>query len=207
MEDRERADWERAVAFHGHVCPGLAVGYRAARAALRELASHRAEDEELVAIVENDACGVDAIQALTGCTLGKGNLIYRDYGKHVYTFGCRRTNRALRVSVKGSVWQRKPGEEEKYQRLREKVFGGQATEEERAHFQAFQRQKTEEILSLPESEVLELRWVELELPPKARIFNSVICAYCGEPVAEVRARPRDGKPACIPCSLDYTRGW
>lgn len=76
--DFSSTEWERAVAFHGHSCPGLAIGYRAAKIALRELAAGRAGDEELVAIVETDACGVDTIQVLTGCTLGKGNLLYRD---------------------------------------------------------------------------------------------------------------------------------
>ena len=38
-------------------------------------------DEEIVCVTENDACGVDAIQFITGCTFGKGNLLYRDRGK------------------------------------------------------------------------------------------------------------------------------
>ncbi len=59
--------------FHGHMCPGLAMGIRAAEVALTEIGPH-AEDEEVVAVVETDMCGVDAIQALTGCTFGKGNL-------------------------------------------------------------------------------------------------------------------------------------
>jgi len=63
---------ERAVQFHGHWCPGLATGIRAAELALREI-GHEA-DEEVVAVVETDMCGVDAIQFLTGCTFGKGNL-------------------------------------------------------------------------------------------------------------------------------------
>ena len=54
--------YEEIIRFHGHDCPGLAMGYRMATAALENLESFRAEDEELVAIVENDACGVDALQ-------------------------------------------------------------------------------------------------------------------------------------------------
>jgi len=68
------------VRFHGHLCPGLAIGYRMTRAALAALGAGRAEDEDLVAVVENDACGVDAVQYLSGCTFGKGNLIFRDVG-------------------------------------------------------------------------------------------------------------------------------
>ncbi len=44
------------VSFHGHACPGLAIGYRAAVHALETFHAGRDEDEELVAIVENDAC-------------------------------------------------------------------------------------------------------------------------------------------------------
>ncbi|MCX6690277.1 MAG: FmdE family protein, partial [Methanoregula sp.] len=41
-----------AVAFHGHSCPGLALGYRAAEYAMKALSAGRSEDEDLVAIVE-----------------------------------------------------------------------------------------------------------------------------------------------------------
>jgi formylmethanofuran dehydrogenase subunit E len=65
--------------FHGHWCPGLAIGIRASEWVLKEMG--KAPDEEIVAVVETDMCGVDAVQYLTGCTFGKGNLIHKDYGK------------------------------------------------------------------------------------------------------------------------------
>jgi formylmethanofuran dehydrogenase subunit E len=71
--------------FHGHMCPGLAIGIRASELALEEIGPH-SKDEEIVAVVETDMCGVDAIQFLTGCTFGKGNLIHRDYGKNAFSF-------------------------------------------------------------------------------------------------------------------------
>jgi formylmethanofuran dehydrogenase subunit E len=77
----EPVPFEEAVKFNGHRCPGLALGYRAAGIAMEELHATRSGDEDLLAIVENDACGVDAIQYVTGCTIGKGNLIFRDFGK------------------------------------------------------------------------------------------------------------------------------
>jgi len=91
-----------AAAFHGHVCPGLATGYRAAEIALSRLRSGHSEDEELVTIAETDACGVDAIQVLTGCTAGKGNLLFKDYGKHAFTFINRKTGAAVRVAANPS---------------------------------------------------------------------------------------------------------
>ena len=77
------------ISFHGHECPGLAIGYRMATAAMEKLSVLRAEDEEIVAIVENDACGVDALQCVTGCTFGKGNLIFHDYGIAVASPPCK----------------------------------------------------------------------------------------------------------------------
>ena len=86
MQEQFDPDLRDAIQFHGHLCPGLALGYRVAKAALRELGADRPHDEELVAIVENDSCAADAVQYITGCTFGKGNLIFSDFGKHVYTF-------------------------------------------------------------------------------------------------------------------------
>ena len=97
---REKTDWEKAMEFHGHICIGLALGYRAAKAGLEGLEARRSPDEEIVVIAETDNCGLDAVQVVTGCTMGKGNLIYRDYGKNAYTFGCRNSGKAVRILVK-----------------------------------------------------------------------------------------------------------
>jgi len=92
--------FDEVVEFHGHACPGLALGYRASRAAIKRM-GEKASDEEIVAIVENNSCAVDAVQVMTGCTFGKGNLIYRDYGKQVYTFFKRSSGYGTRISV---IW-------------------------------------------------------------------------------------------------------
>jgi len=92
--------WEDAKNFHGHECGGLAWGYKVAEFALEKLNFDRSSDEELVAIVENDSCAIDGIQVVAGCTFGKGNLIFRDYGKHVYTFFNRNTGQGIRISRK-----------------------------------------------------------------------------------------------------------
>ena len=90
---------EEVVRFHGHQCPGLAIGIQAGRLALREIGSH-SPDEEVVAVVETDMCAVDGIQYLTGCTFGKGNLIHRNWGKNAYTFFRRSDGRAVRIAPK-----------------------------------------------------------------------------------------------------------
>ncbi len=78
---QSREDYQTCISFHGHTCMGVTIGYLAAQLALEQLKTIRSIDEELVAIVETDACCCDAIQVLTGCTFGKGNFFYRDYGK------------------------------------------------------------------------------------------------------------------------------
>jgi len=96
----EKTLWEKAMEFHGHICPGLTVGFRAAEEALRRIGVSQAKDEELVAIVENEACGVDAVQVLTGCTFGKGNLLFRDWGKQMFTLVRRNDGQRIRLAVK-----------------------------------------------------------------------------------------------------------
>ena len=166
--------YQEVVRFHGHSCPGLAMGYRMTQAALKFLGEQRSPDEEMVAIVENDACGVDALQYLSGCTFGKGNLIFRDYGKHVYTLYDRGTHRGVRISFK-------------VEKLPEALRGKR-------------EEMVQWILSAPEQEVIDIKEVKIEEPQKARIMKSVICDFCGEAVMETRATAIDGKRACIPCA-------
>ena len=92
---------EKAKEFHGHWCPGLALGIRVAELALREVG--RSTDEEVVALTECDMCAVDAIQFLVSCTFGKGNLLYRDYGKVAFSFWRRRDSKGIRISRKVSA--------------------------------------------------------------------------------------------------------
>ncbi len=177
--DENRELLNAAIAFHGHTCPGLMIGYRAALIALRELGIRRAQDEELVAIVENDACSVDAIQVLTGCTFGKGNLIFRDWGKQVFTFGRRNDGRMLRIALRYET--RHPPQTEGL------------TDEER------RKVRIEYLLSAPDDDLYDVQWVDQPLPEPARLFKTVRCSQCGEGVAESRAHLRDGQVVCPSC--------
>lgn len=98
MKNGYKALWERCAAWHGHECGGLAVGFQASLYAMELLGvRERAEDEELVCIAENDACGVDAVQALLGCTVGKGNLLFRMRGKQAFSFYHRKNGKSVRL--------------------------------------------------------------------------------------------------------------
>ncbi|MDY0039666.1 MAG: FmdE family protein [Desulforhabdus sp.] len=196
-------DLQDVIKFHGHICPGLAIGYRAAKAAQERLEVPRPEDEELLAIVESDGCGIDAVQALLGCTLGKGNLIYRDHGKQVYTLISRERGRAVRVAAKPGLFDRTPEQEAVFQ----KYLNGKASAEEEQTFWTFQKERVKHLMEAKLEDLFRITDVSPEVPEKARIFRSLICEYCQEPVMEPRARVRDGKVACICCSEDYGRGW
>ena len=98
----EQQLWEKAIAFHGHACPGLAIGVRAATEAIKRLNLSFSEDEEVVCVTENDACGVDGIQAILSCTAGKGNLKFRDTGKMAFPFFNRKNGQKVRMCLKPS---------------------------------------------------------------------------------------------------------
>ena len=98
----EQQLWEKAIAFHGHACPGLAIGVRAATEAIKRLNLSFSEDEEVVCVTENDACGVDGIQAILSCTAGKGNLKFRDTGKMAFSFFNRKNGQKVRMCLKPS---------------------------------------------------------------------------------------------------------
>lgn len=198
---RGKTPWEKSVEFHGHTCLGLALGFRVAEAALKALGSKRDGDEEMIAVVENDSCAVDAIQVITGCTLGKGNLIMRDYGKQGYTFAQREERKAVRITAKF------PEKQEELMALRGRIGAGEATDEDKARFKELNGEMLKEYLSKPLAEICEVKEVSNDIPEKARIFPSATCSCCGEKMMEPRARVKDGKPICIPCAEKYDRGW
>jgi len=165
--------YDEIVRFHGHKCPGLAIGYRMSVAAMDAINSIRAEDEEIVAIVENDACGVDALQCITGCTFGKGNLIFHDYGKQVYTLYSRSSRQGVRV-----------------------VYHGKGIPDN------LRRDRTamaEFILAAPVEDILTLTRITQPEPEPAQIRKSIPCSMCGESVMETRSRQINNDFVCIPC--------
>ena len=169
--------WEKAKTFHGHECPGLAVGVKVSQAVMEKMGVNPACDEELVCITESDACGVDAIQALLGCTMGKGNLICKPTGKQAFTFIDRKTGRGMRFYLKAKR-------------------SGMPREESISY-----------LLNAPVDDIFECRAVEIPVPEPARIFSSIACETCGEFAPEHKIRLQQGKRVCLDCFREYTRGW
>lgn len=191
---RDRSPLERAVDFHGHICPGLLIGLKAAQFAQQYLDIDQDEDEELLAIVENDSCGVDAIQAVLGCTFGKGNLIFRDWGKQVYTIARRDNARAVRIVLKSGAMD--SAANRRFRELNSISVRSDAEETEREDMRS---QVFEEMLSRSFEEMFDYREISLELPAKAVIESSVRCVVCGEEAKESKVVQSEQGPVCPAC--------
>lgn len=168
-------DFEKCAAFHGHVCGGLTIGYKAAQYAIRLLNLTFSDDEEVVCIAENDACGVDAIQVMLGCSIGKGNLLFHMRGKQAFSVYNRKTGKAVRLVLKP-----KPEGLRKEDSL-----------------QYYQSREPEELF--------DVKPVALALPEKARLFDSYRCDCCGEVTGANWIRLVGEKKLCLDCYESYDR--
>lgn len=184
----------QVVSFHGHSCPGLSIGLRAA-----ELARIRwplAVDKDLVAVTETDMCGVDAIQFLLGCTFGKGNLIHRDYGKMAFSFYNRAANEGFRALLRPEV---RADMDAEMGLLQQRMAEGTASEADKARAAELRGQLQERFMTLPLEELFAVRELEVPAPRPAAILNSLACEHCGERTMESRTRRFAGQTLCIPC--------
>lgn len=197
------APFEEVVAFHGHICLGLASGYQIAVAAMNALDVTKPDDEELVAVAESDSCVVDAVQIVTGCTSGKGNLIVYDHGKHVISFYSRTKQKALRVvsNLDKLTSEGELGEMSKQiGELRTKTRCGKATPEEQKELENLMAKAAYEILSYRPEDVVCIQEIPFDPPQEAQLFQSIACESCGELVADAKTNLIDGKRVCIPCA-------
>ena len=171
----EREFWEKCAVFHGHECGGLTIGYKAALYAIELLDLHFSDDEQVVCITENDACGVDAIQVILGCSVGKGNLLFHLRGKQAFSFYNRTTGRSVRLVLKDRP-------------------EGMSRQESFAYYQ-----------SLAPRDMFTVKETTITLPESARLFQSVKCECCGETTAENMIRLENGKKLCLDCYQAYSR--
>ena len=168
-------NWQDCVAFHGHECGGLTIGYKASLYAIDLLKLEFSSDEQVVCIAENDACGVDAIQVMLGCSIGKGNLLFHMRGKQAFSFYNRKNGASVRLVLK-------PKPE------------GMTKEESFAYYQACR----------PE-EMFDVKETAIALPEQAKLFDSYVCACCGETTGGNWIRLAGDKKVCLDCYQSYNR--
>lgn len=195
QEILDSEDFKRCAVFHGHICPGLSIGFRAAQAAMERLGENRSQDEEIVAIVETDACCVDAVQVLTGCTFGKGNFIYKDHGKMVFSFLSRKSGLGIRISMKPSAL---PPEAE-HSALLKKIMDETAERQERQRFQVLHLQRASQILEMDVEKLFVIEPAHVAIPPKAVMQPSELCAKCYEPTMPSKMERVNGEKVCRGC--------
>lgn len=185
---------DRTIAFHGHSCPGLAIGIRAAELARTRLGVP--EEIELVAVAETDMCGLDAIQFLTGCTYGKGNLIHKDLGKMAFSFFDRKSKKGFRAVLNPEA---NAAINTELRGLMKKVADqttSAADEERRLSLRA---QLQGWYMDAPLEEMFMVKDTNVPAPRRARVLESLQCEQCGEMTMESRTRRFGGRTLCIPC--------
>jgi formylmethanofuran dehydrogenase subunit E len=179
-----------AGAFHGSLCPGVVLGIRMALAGCRAVGIERPRSagKGLVVFVEIDRCATDAIEVLTGVSVGRRTLKPLDYGKMAATFVNVATGAAIRVVARdeardlASEWA--PG-----------AAGARA-----AQTAAYQ--------VMPEATLLRLESVVVDPDRLARRRVRVACAACGEAVNYRREVSVGGRPMCRPCAGEgYYSAW
>lgn len=180
---------EKGRDFHGEVCPGIVMGTRIAMAGLRELGMDPFQrNRDLMVYVEIDRCMADAVQAVTGITMGHRTLKYKDYGKFAATFVDLSTKKAVRVSVVEGP-RRDPGEPSRKP-------GGPPREPN-------MKDMVEKLSNVPEEELLIIEEVKVNVPeqdipgfPKYRAY----CEECGDRVLDRREVMVEGKTLCRACA-------
>ena len=163
------------VDFHGHACSGLLIGYQAARYATALLDLQFSADEEVVCIAENDACDVDAIQVMLGCSVGKGNLLFHMTGKYAFSFYNRLNGKAARLLLRPRP----------------------ASVAEGESFAYYWQQEPQQLF-----DVMPPR---LELPEAARFFQSYPCDGCGEMTGANWLHLQGEQKLCPDCYRAYNR--
>jgi formylmethanofuran dehydrogenase subunit E len=190
-------EFEQAMAFHGHKCPAMPLGYRAAQAAMKVLGVERAKDKELYVVSETGkghaaGCLLDGIMSATGCTYGKSNIEKKYYNKMAFTLIDVKNGKSVRV------------------RLKDEFFGNMLN----SPFVAQRKQGVppqdvpaeiadplvDKVLAMPEEIFLEIEPVQAcEFPKGKGCFDTDLCSKCGERVFVDKLTETDSGLVCIPC--------
>lgn len=177
---------EKSTAVHGHICAGQVIGVRMCLLALSRIDiddPRGADRKKLYTVVEIDRCATDAIQSVTGCSLGKRSMKYLDHGVMAATFSNLVTQKSVRIT---------------------------ALEEARDHASKYcsdienkyQRQ-LEAYKVMPDHELFRIEDVRLVVPKEdmpGRPMRRVQCENCSEWVQDSRDVMVDGKLLCQGCA-------
>ncbi len=179
---------KESVELHGHLCPGQVLGVRLAMFGLRLIGidDPKGKDRKsLIVFVEIDRCATDAIQSVTGCSLGKRTLKWRDFGIMAATFvNLKENNRAVRVAAREEA------------RELSKKYCPDIEDKYRRQLEAYKLMTDEEMFTFEE---VEVSIPECDMP--GRPIRRVRCEGCGDYVQDCREVIKEGKTLCIPCAM------
>ncbi|MFN3406988.1 MAG: FmdE family protein [Caldimicrobium sp.] len=171
---------------HGHLCAGQVLGARLSLLGLELIGikdPYGVDRKKFLVYVEIDRCATDAIQTVTGASLGKRTMKFLDYGIMAATFLNLETGLAFRILAKE-----------------------QAKERAKIYFPEIENAAQRELMAykiMPLDELFEVRKVkvhydECDLPGKPR--KKVVCAQCGIVVRDGKEIWKEGKAFCKICA-------
>ena len=164
--------------FHGHLCGGIAIGTKLAMYGLELLEMElNQRHKNLIVFLEIDRCMADAVQVVTGCSMGRRTLKQMYYGRFAATFYNQDTGEALRISDADA----------------KKKFKDKETKEE----------MIERVRKTPAEELFKVEKVKIEIPPSempGKPHTTAFCSICGEKVSDGRHKLIGGRPVCISCA-------
>jgi len=177
---------QESAKVHGHLCPGQVLGVRMSLLGMRKVGIQdpRSRDRKnLLVFVELDRCATDAIQSVTGCSLGRRTMKFMDYGKMAATFVNLRTGKAVRVSGKVEAREKAKGINN----------GGKHKYAEQV--------AAYKIMS--EDELFDTMEVDVQLRPEdmpGRPLKRIRCDICKEDIQDMREVRKEGKVLCRSCA-------
>ncbi len=177
---------EESVKLHGHLCPGQVLGVRLAMLGLKLIGIEDPKGKDrkaFMVFVEIDRCATDAIQSVTGCSLGKRSLRWKDYGVMAATF----------VHLKKGISYRIVAREEA--RELSKNYFPEIEDKYKRQLEAYK--------VMPDEELFEVQEVKVEIPEcdlPGRPLRRLQCESCGEYVQDCREVEKDGKILCRACA-------
>ncbi len=175
-----------SVRLHGHLCAGQVIGVRLSMLGLRLLGitDPKGKDRKnLIVYVEIDRCATDAIQSVTGCSLGKRSLKWMDFGIMAATFVHLSTKKAFRILAREDA------------RELARNYCPEIEDKYRQQLEAYKRMRDDELFDIQE---VRVNIPECDLP--GRPLRRVICVRCGEHVQDCRDVEINGEVLCKACA-------
>ena len=176
----------KSVKTHGHLCPGQVLGVKMSLLGMRKVGINDLQTRDkknLLVFVELDRCATDAIQSVTGCSLGRRSMKFMDYGKMAATFVNLKTGKAVRVIGRGDAREKARGM---------KKGGGHKYADQIAAYRM-----------MTEDELFETEDVDVQLRPEdmpGRPTKRIQCDLCREEILDMREVHKEGKVVCRSCA-------